>query len=369
MKRKPPPGQSGQQQAAERRRTGQAAAVAGPSGAQAKPSQPGQQQDQSQAQQQPQAPSQDQPKAIAAPPSAKAQQAADARPARAHATRVAAGQAAGRRAAQAERRPRSGDAAAARTPPRQRGLAASACRTIRAACCARSSGSSTSAANCEGRWKNDRETGHDASAAARPCRFASRCWLLLSMSPGASAQTRAWLDRDRIGAGETVTLNIETDVGGGRVPDYTPLQRDFVLSGHTSRRAYDWSTVAAARAPCTPWRCSRGATGVITIPPLRVGSERTQPLTPAGRGTQRAGAGARRRRCLHRERSATTTSPTCSRRWAGWCACTRRRRWCRASSTRRAPEGASLQRVGDDAQLRARNRRAPLRTWSSAASC
>src|SRR5690606_21892822 len=43
--------------------------------------------------------------------------------------------------------------------------------------------------------------------------------LLLAASPAlASAEVRAWLDRDRIELGETATLNIETD--GAERPDY-----------------------------------------------------------------------------------------------------------------------------------------------------
>ena len=65
-------------------------------------------------------------------------------------------------------------------------------------------------------------------------------WLLLLLAGAGMAQaqapvqTRAWLDRDSISQGETVTLNIETDQSGS--PDYTPLQADFVLSGQSSSR-------------------------------------------------------------------------------------------------------------------------------------
>ena len=49
-------------------------------------------------------------------------------------------------------------------------------------------------------------------------------WLLLcTVSFGALAQPRAWLDRDAVNAGETVTLNIETTSLSGAGPDYSPL--------------------------------------------------------------------------------------------------------------------------------------------------
>ena len=75
--------------------------------------------------------------------------------------------------------------------------------------------------------------------------------LLLSMLASiAGAQTRAWLDRDRIAAGETVTLNIETDQSA--TPDYTPLQALFVVSGNSSRRSY----VNGVRSACSPSPCA-----------------------------------------------------------------------------------------------------------------
>ena len=57
--------------------------------------------------------------------------------------------------------------------------------------------------------------------------------LLLWLPLLAWAQPRAWLDRDRIAMGDTVTLNVESDQGA---PDFTPLRTDFDLSGQTSSR-------------------------------------------------------------------------------------------------------------------------------------
>ena len=59
-------------------------------------------------------------------------------------------------------------------------------------------------------------------------------WSLLAGTV-AHAQARAWFDRDRIGADETATLNIETTQLAAS-PEYAPLMRDFTLSGHTSSR-------------------------------------------------------------------------------------------------------------------------------------
>lgn len=107
------------------------------------------------------------------------------------------------------------------------------------------------------------------------------CALLLQFGLVATvpAQTRAWLDRDRIGAGETVTLNVETTQPGNPTPDFAPLQRDFVVSGNTSRREFQ------IRNGRTSVRALYGVAlrprrdGVLTVPALAVGAARTSPLT------------------------------------------------------------------------------------------
>jgi hypothetical protein len=96
--------------------------------------------------------------------------------------------------------------------------------------------------------------------------------LLLAALP-AFAQTRAWLDRNRIGANETVTLNIQSD--GMARPDYDPLLRDFNISGRSSRTGMDNTGVHSLFAVALqPRRAGR-----IVIPSLNVGGARTQPLT------------------------------------------------------------------------------------------
>ncbi|GAB3104956.1 BatD family protein [Lysobacter terrae] len=89
----------------------------------------------------------------------------------------------------------------------------------------------------------------------------------------AFAQTRAWLDRDRINANETVTLNIKTD--GMARPDYDPLQRDFSISGRSSRTQMDNAGVHSLYAVALQPRRA----GPLVIPALAVGNARTQPLT------------------------------------------------------------------------------------------
>jgi hypothetical protein len=96
--------------------------------------------------------------------------------------------------------------------------------------------------------------------------------VLVLLAVPALAQTRAWLDRDRINANETVTLNIRTD--GMARPDYDPLLGDFEVSGRISRTGMDNTGVHSLYAVALqPRRAGR-----IVIPSLRVGAARTQPL-------------------------------------------------------------------------------------------
>lgn len=114
----------------------------------------------------------------------------------------------------------------------------------------------------------------DAMFRFLPAMLLLACALMLP----AKAETRAWLDRDRIHSGETATLNIETDQAGVSVPDWSPLQTDFEVSGHTSTRRVEVvngdsrvrSLFAVALRPRRE--------GVVTVPSLQVGGEATDPL-------------------------------------------------------------------------------------------
>ena len=172
--------------------------------------------------------------------------------------------------------------------------------------------------------------------------------LLLSLaSLAASAQTRAWLDRDRIALGETVTLNIETDAGAA--PDYDPLRAQFQISGHSSSRRVELSNgeVRSRTLYAVALRPQRD--GVLTIPALRVGNARTQPLslvvTPAS-----AVAPTRAGDDVFIESEADDQDPYVQQA-VGWVV--------RLYSAvplvsgeldQPAPDGATLRQVGDDAQ-------------------
>lgn len=171
--------------------------------------------------------------------------------------------------------------------------------------------------------------------------------LLSMMSLNVSAQVRAWLDRDRIAAGETVTLNIE--VNGSGSPDYSPLQREFSVSGHTSRRQFEIVNGRSSSRTLFAVALKPRREGVLTVPALPVGSAKTQPLslvvTPGqARVPSRAGDD------VFIESEADDSDPYVQQS-AGWVV--------RLYSAvplvsgqldQPAPQGASLQQIGDDVQ-------------------
>jgi hypothetical protein len=157
------------------------------------------------------------------------------------------------------------------------------------------------------------------------------------------AQTRAWLDRDRINANETVTLNIRTD--GMARPDYDPLLADFVVSGRSSRTEMDNTGVHSLYAVALqPRRAGR-----VAIPSLRVGNARTQPLTLQVEGAS-APAPSHAGDDVFIESEPDDASPYVQQA-VGWIV----RLYSAAplisgQLDQPAPDGASLQQVGEDAR-------------------
>jgi len=108
----------------------------------------------------------------------------------------------------------------------------------------------------------------------------SRLILLLLLLPqlALASAPRAWLDRDTIRLGETVTLNIEVEGMTGAEPDFSVLDAGFQRLGVNSRT--QMSLVNGQRSASTLWAVAlepREA-GSFTVPAVPVGSETTQPL-------------------------------------------------------------------------------------------
>ncbi|MFD0739212.1 BatD family protein [Lysobacter koreensis] len=171
--------------------------------------------------------------------------------------------------------------------------------------------------------------------------------LLALVSLATAAQPRAWLDRDRIGQGETVTLNIETTQAAA--PNYAPLRREFAISGSTSRRQFELVNGRSSTRTLYAVALQPRRDGLLTIPALAVGNERTAPLTllvAPGRSATPTRAGDD----VFIESEADDQDPYVQQA-VGWVV--------RLYSAvplvsgqldQASPDGASLQRVGDDAQ-------------------
>ena len=89
---------------------------------------------------------------------------------------------------------------------------------------------------------------------------------------------RAWLDRDTMHLGETVTLNVEAQGKVDGQPDFSALAQDFDLLGTQSNQQF--SIVNGSSTAKTVWAVGLEPkhAGRITIPTLAIGSARTSPI-------------------------------------------------------------------------------------------
>lgn len=110
-------------------------------------------------------------------------------------------------------------------------------------------------------------------------------WLALALSlfvAVAHAQTAApvaSLDRDRVGNGETVTLNIEVGDDSLGNPDLSPLAADFVVLGTSTNHTL--SIINGKREAHTILGVALRPKheGQLTVPALTIGGQATQPLS------------------------------------------------------------------------------------------
>jgi hypothetical protein len=105
------------------------------------------------------------------------------------------------------------------------------------------------------------------------------CLLLLLANVAAQAQTRAWIDRDQVALGETLTLNVETDDASAGTPDWSPLDKDFIVSGNSSSRQVEIVNGKASARMLFAVALQPRREGLLTVPALTIGSHKTQPLS------------------------------------------------------------------------------------------
>ena len=104
-------------------------------------------------------------------------------------------------------------------------------------------------------------------------------WLLLLvvlLPTALQAQTRAWLDRAQVEAGQTVTLNIQTDADAA--PDYSPLRTDFELGALSRNRQVEWVNGRMQRRTLHGIALVPRREGTLNVPPLQVGTTQTPAL-------------------------------------------------------------------------------------------
>lgn len=184
-------------------------------------------------------------------------------------------------------------------------------------------------------------------AAARRAAAALVLLLACLLAPASGfAQTRAWLDRDRIALGETATLNIETDAAGADAPDLSPLQRDFVVGAQSSRQTFAVVGNAVRSRMLFAAALEPRRQGALSIPALRVGQARTAPLALSVTAAAPSRAGG----LVFIETEADHPAPYVQQAVGLVVRLYYAAQLVSGQLDQDAPDGASLQRVGDDVQ-------------------
>jgi hypothetical protein len=103
-------------------------------------------------------------------------------------------------------------------------------------------------------------------------------FVLIAPSHADTTTARAWLDRDTMHLGETVTLNVEAQGKVDGQPDFSALAQDFDLLGTQSNQQF--SIVNGSSTAKTVWAVGLEPkhAGRVTIPMLAIGSARTSPI-------------------------------------------------------------------------------------------
>lgn len=172
--------------------------------------------------------------------------------------------------------------------------------------------------------------------------------VLLALPVQTQAAVRAWLDRDQVGMGETATLNVESDETGVAAPDWSALEADFRVTDHVSSRSVEIVNGRRQARILFAVALQPLREGVLTVPALQVGGERTEPLAltvaPAATAPARAG-----------EPSFIESEVSTSRAWVQQAIGYVVRLYyatplVSGQLDQPPPEGAALQRIGSDVQ-------------------
>ena len=103
---------------------------------------------------------------------------------------------------------------------------------------------------------------------------------VLTALPATATQVRAFLDRDSVHLGETVTLNISVqgDATAG-APDFSVLVPDFVVGGTSRNQSIRIDNGKVSKTVLLGVVLKPRRVGRVTIPSFMVEGEKTRPLT------------------------------------------------------------------------------------------
>ena len=178
-------------------------------------------------------------------------------------------------------------------------------------------------------------------------RLACLLSLAFAFAASAQAQTRAWVDRDQVALGDTLTLNIETDQATASAPDYSALVPDFVVSGNTSSRQVEIVNGKTRVRVLFAVALQPRREGLTTIPSLQVGNAHTQPIAltvTAAAPAARAGGAA------FIETEVDSQSPYVQQAVGFTVRLYYQPGLVSGQLDQPEPDGAALQRIGDDLQ-------------------
>ena len=102
---------------------------------------------------------------------------------------------------------------------------------------------------------------------------------VLPLGVSAAGGARAWLDRDSMQLGETVTLNVEVEDSTAGEPDFSVLLDKFTSLGTQSSRQISMTNGTTSAKTLWAIGLEPKEAGVLTIPAFKFGSASTEPLT------------------------------------------------------------------------------------------
>ncbi len=115
-------------------------------------------------------------------------------------------------------------------------------------------------------------------------------WLMMACVCARGAEVRAWLDRNTMQLGETVTLNVEVSDGANAKPDFSVLESDFNLSGTQSSTSINIVNGQSSSKLLWAVALEPKHAGTLTVPSLSIAGQSTQPLRLTVQTASTAGA-------------------------------------------------------------------------------